>query len=160
MNKSKLITEIIQQLETAYQKAVAAADQARDTATDAENIAENKYDTLGLEAAYLAHGQSQRAAELKADLNAFNSLTTANCNIEDEITVGTLIVLTDINDDMLYLFLGPAAGGLKVKYHNQEFLVISPSAPLGSALSGHYVNDEIVLTLAGITQHFDVTAIY
>jgi transcription elongation GreA/GreB family factor len=34
-------------------------------ATHSENIVANKYDTLAVEAAYLAHGQSMRFAELK-----------------------------------------------------------------------------------------------
>jgi hypothetical protein len=58
MNKAILCAVIVDQLEVAVNSASAAADQARDTATDKQNVAENKYDTLGLEAAYLAHGRS------------------------------------------------------------------------------------------------------
>jgi hypothetical protein len=42
-----------------------AVRAAHETATHEENIAENKYDTLGLEAAYLATGQARRAEAIR-----------------------------------------------------------------------------------------------
>ena len=39
--------------------------------THEENIAENKYDTLGLEAAYLAQGQAQRVNECYLSIQQF-----------------------------------------------------------------------------------------
>ena len=42
-----------------------AARVAHEAATHEENIAENKYDTLGLEAAYLAAGQTRRAEAIR-----------------------------------------------------------------------------------------------
>lgn len=56
VDKKLLILQIIADLNAAIQTALAAADDARATATNKENVAENRYDTLGLEAAYLAHG--------------------------------------------------------------------------------------------------------
>jgi hypothetical protein len=79
-NKTLLLEQIVAVLEAAYESAVEAANQARDTATNGENVAENKYDTLGLEAAYLAHGQSQRAVDLKIEIAAFKNLAPAHGN--------------------------------------------------------------------------------
>lgn len=42
-----------------------AARAAHEAATREENIDENKYDTLGLEAAYLATGQARRAEAIR-----------------------------------------------------------------------------------------------
>jgi hypothetical protein len=53
-----LISAIVEKLELELSTAVAASQQARDSATHSENIAANRYDTLAVEAAYLAHGQS------------------------------------------------------------------------------------------------------
>jgi len=50
MNKKRLVEQIIFELTTLLQQTVQAAQQAYDTATSEENVAENKYDTLGLEA--------------------------------------------------------------------------------------------------------------
>ncbi|MGS0681986.1 GreA/GreB family elongation factor [Shewanella sp. 125m-7] len=71
---NKLNTLILAALENAYASASAAASRAHETATGSESIAENKYDTFGLEASYLAHGQSMRAAQCRADIEAFRQL--------------------------------------------------------------------------------------
>jgi transcription elongation GreA/GreB family factor len=143
MNKSQLLDKIISVLETAYQNAVEAADQAHATATDGENIAENKYDTLGLEAAYLAHGQSQRAADLKVEIADFKILSRNDCSTDDEISVGTAVVMLDETGREQTLFIGPGAGGLKLAHQGKDYLVITPAAPLGKALLGCYSHDEI-----------------
>ena len=57
-----LITDIVEQLKLELSTAVAASQQAHDSATHSENIAANKYDTLAVEAAYLENGKSLRIA--------------------------------------------------------------------------------------------------
>ncbi|WP_236860664.1 hypothetical protein [Candidatus Reidiella endopervernicosa] len=74
MNKSELHENILQVLTALCRVANKAAMDAYNTATDDENVAENKYDTLGLEASYLAQGQAQRVAECEADLAVFRQL--------------------------------------------------------------------------------------
>lgn len=60
MNKQMLLDDIQEKLKLTLQAATEAAMRAYNTATDDENVAENQYDTLALEASYLAHGQAQR----------------------------------------------------------------------------------------------------
>ena len=61
MDKSLLQQQVLERLAEDLLQTEQAARAAHETATHAENIAENKYDTLGLEAAYLATGQARRA---------------------------------------------------------------------------------------------------
>ena len=74
MNKKLLAETLLIALSDVHQSAVDAAKRAYDTATDNENVAENKYDTLALEAAYLAQGQSLRVEQCEADLIAFKEI--------------------------------------------------------------------------------------
>ena len=71
MDKWLLLDAIVGEITSALDNSLAAAEEARATATNKENAAENKYDTLGLEAAYLAHGQSERVLQLEGDLAAY-----------------------------------------------------------------------------------------
>lgn len=159
MNKSHLLKQIVQELEALHQVAVQAAQQAYNTATHEENVAENKYDTLGLEAAYLAQGQSRRVAECEADLAAFNRLTATTFSAESPIAIGALVELKDELGIEHSLFLGPAAGGLKLSFNEKEIMVITPSAPLGQALMGNSVGDEVAMTVAGQKKHYEVVAV-
>ena len=60
MDKKTLLRLITEKLAAVLEVAVRAAQTAHETATHEENGAEKMYDTLGLEAAYLAAGQSRR----------------------------------------------------------------------------------------------------
>ena len=147
INKQKLIRQIIETLEQVYQDAYAAAMRAYETATDEENEAENKYDTLGLEASYLAQGQSKRVNECEADLNAFKKLNNIALADSEFITIGSIIDLLDESGFELILFLGPAAGGLKINYENSLITIITPSSPLGKKLNKRHIDDEIEIVV-------------
>ncbi len=144
-------------LKQVHQGAVDAASRAHDTATADENEAENKYDTLGLEAAYLAHGQSQRVAECEADLLAFSKLMAkGGATHQQGISSGALFILKDEQGVEQTLFLGPAAGGLKIRYMGRNVLIITPSAPLGKAVQGCLIDDEVEVILAGQKKYYQL----
>lgn len=65
MDKFLLQQHVLERLADDLLQAEQAVRAAHETATHEENIAENKYDTLGLEAAYLAAGQARRAAAIR-----------------------------------------------------------------------------------------------
>jgi transcription elongation GreA/GreB family factor len=158
VNRTRLLEEIINHLEASLKLNIGAAEQAHETATHSENVAENRYDTLGLEAAYLAHGQSQRVVAGEVDIVSFKALR--DLPHSESITLGSLVALADEDDRTQLLFIGPAAGGLKLVFDQNEIVVITPSAPLGQSLMGHFVHEEIEFSAAGKTNIFDITAIY
>jgi transcription elongation GreA/GreB family factor len=143
--KQKLIEHLTLQLEVNYKTALAAAKRAHSTSTDKANIAENKYDTLALEAAYLAEGQAKRASECHADLDAIKSLTAIDYTLDDAIAVGCLVTLIDQNESHLSLFIAPVSGGLKFVFEDRAIIVITQSSPLGNRLLGKFVDDEFEL---------------
>ena len=61
MDKSLLQQQVLDRLAEDLLQAEEAALVAHEAATHEENIAVNKCDTSGLEAAYLANGQARRA---------------------------------------------------------------------------------------------------
>ena len=68
MDKFLLQQQVLHRLAEDLLQAEQAVRAAHETATHEENIAENKYDTLGLEAAYLATGQVRRADAIRQAL--------------------------------------------------------------------------------------------
>ena len=159
MNKSLLLKQIQQELEALLQVAKEAAHQAYTTATHEENVAENKYDTLGLEAAYLAQGQSRRVAECEADVAAYKGVAVTMFSPQTPIAIGALIELKDEFGDEKLLYLGPAAGGLTFAFKQQTITIITPSAPLGAALMGLFVADELTIKVATKEIHYEVIAV-
>nr|WP_283102684.1 GreA/GreB family elongation factor [Shewanella abyssi] len=156
----------------AYQDAVDAAKRAHDTATGSESVAENKYDTFGLEASYLAHGQSVRVAQCKDDMLAYEqlfgvlkqkavigALQDVSIKAEKKVALGDLVELIDENDKLSRLFLGPSGGGLKVQTAEGSFMLITPQSPIGQKLLTREIGDEITLTIAGKAQHYEIDTI-
>lgn len=157
IDKHKLTLAIIDDLESALKSALSAAEQAKETATNKENAAENKYDTLGLEAAYLAHGQSERVLQLGKTLEAFENLTPANHH--SEASLGSLVSLTDDTGTTTTVFIGPEGGGLLVDFEGTRVTVVTDRSPLGYGLLGSAEGDEVTIEIAGKQVTYTITSL-
>ncbi|MDD1960462.1 GreA/GreB family elongation factor [Pseudomonas sp. 39004] len=145
MDKPLLLTRIVATLEHDVDVLSRAAQTAYESATAEENIAENKYDTLGLEASYLATGQARRTAEIRQALQIYQQLLLRDYDPLRGIQVSNLVTLEDEDGQQRRLFLGPEAAGLKIGAGDELVTVITPRSPLGQQLMGKRVDDEVSL---------------
>jgi len=159
MIKAALIAAIIKHLEETRDKALIAAEAARATAVDKENIAENKYDTLGLEAAYLAHGQSSRVQEIVLELAEFYKLATLKAAGPIAVSLGSLVHLTDDKNNSRWLLVGPGAAGLTINHGNITVTVITSDSPLGKSIIGATIDDEVSFAVADQLNWFSIVEI-
>ncbi|WP_224984155.1 GreA/GreB family elongation factor [Geomonas agri] len=120
-----------------------AAKAAHEAAIHEENIPDNKYDTLSLEASYVAQGQANRAQELKHALQTYRHLALHSFGEADTIRLTALVTLQDEEGTSKTFFIGPQEGGLKLHVDGEEILVITAASPLGSQLIGKSVGDEV-----------------
>lgn len=152
MDKSALLARIVETLARGEEVLRRAAQAAYEAATAEENIAENKYDTLSLEASYLATGQARRTAEIRQSLLAYQQLLLRDYDPARGIQISNLVTLEDENGDQRLLFLGPEAAGLKISAGDEQVTVITSRSPLGQQLLGKKVDDEVRLLVAAVTQ--------
>lgn len=152
MDKHALHQAIIATLEENVRTLERAAQTAYEAATAEENIAENKYDTLSLEASYLATGQARRTAELRQALLAYRQLTLRAYAPSQGIQVSQLIELEDTDGTIRRVFLGPEGAGLNITLAGRQVTVITPRSPLGQQLLGKRVDDEIHLSIGATAQ--------
>ena len=151
VNKRAIIKKIIDKLTGELELYFRAADFARVEATHEQNKAEHKYDTRGLEASYLARGQSRQAAELEAAIAEFEKLGARPFAAGEAIGPGALVELEHGGEKLIY-FLGPRAGGTEVIHDRKEILVITPQSPLGAQLMGKKQGDQPELVLGSSRQ--------
>jgi len=156
MNKIQLHQQLMIHLQQLLNNAKSAAKRAHETATNEENIAENKYDTLALEAGYLAQGQSQRVTQCLADLEACVNLPMRQ-STQGEL--GALMVLVDANEQAKYVLICPVAGGVKLQWDQHSVLVITPQSPLGSALLNQQEDDQVSVAVANKLHTYDILQI-
>lgn len=160
MDKFLLQQQVLERLAEDLLQVEEAARVAHETATHEENIAENKYDTLGLEAAYLATGQARRAAAIRQAMALWRQFRPVAYEASQGIQVGALVCLADANDRQQHLFLGPPGGSMKLVCGDLTVQVISGDAPLGQALLGKLEGDEVSLQGAPARQTFEVLRVH
>lgn len=158
MNKADLVQIIIQHLEKKLQVAHASTQRAIDAATDEETVPEHKYDTLALEASYLAHGQAMRVQESEEELRQYRTLVLRDF-VDARIAVGAYIELVDENDIEKAFFIGPCSGGLTVEWQGKEVFVLTPKSPLGRALMGKEEGEDVEMKIGDKTTCYEVVTI-
>jgi transcription elongation GreA/GreB family factor len=158
MNKRALIKKIVARLTDELGVYFRAAQASRAEATHEQSKAENKYDTRGLEASYLAHGQSRQAAEIQGAIAAFEKLDARKFGAGEPIDVGAFVEL-EFNGEKTAYFIGSRAGGTEVLHEKRDVLVITPQSPLGGQLLGKKQGDILRLKLAGAQNQYQVTAV-
>ncbi|MGE3311048.1 MAG: transcription elongation factor GreAB [Limisphaerales bacterium] len=144
MNKQEVLNQIVAQLIDDAELYLRAARSAQSEATDEQSKAENKYDTRGLEAAYLARGQSRQAAETEEAVAQFRALTIRDFTSDEPIDLGAIVELKGPREKDYY-FIGPSMGGTEVTHDGREITVITPASPLGQQLAGHKSGDKVKL---------------
>lgn len=146
INKANLIKLVLSELETSLASAISNAHSAHQDATHEQSKAETQYDSLGIEMAYLAEGQAKRITSLKQEittLTQFSARFTQDAE-QNVVQVGSLVELVDCDDNpQLWCFILPIQGGLAIHYQTHKISVISPNAPLATALLGRAIDDEV-----------------
>ena len=137
-----------------------AGRAAHEAATHEESVAENKYDTLGLEASYLATGQARRAEAIRQAMAHWRQFRPSPYDASQGIQLGALVCLVDSDEKQQQFFLGPEGGSMKLVSGGQSVQVISREAPLGEAMVGKCKGDEVSIKVALSRKQFQVLRIY
>lgn len=141
MNKESFRKQILAKLTADHQLLLQAAKSSHAAATHEDNVPDSKYETLALEASYIAQGQANRALEIKLAIDAYRQMTMHNFTAQSPIRLSALVHLEDDEGNEKQVFIGPAAGGLKLEYEETEIMLITPESPLGQELIGRLADD-------------------
>jgi transcription elongation GreA/GreB family factor len=133
MNKMQLLEQIIARLGENLRMLENAARASHAEATHESSKAENKYDTRGLEAAYLAGGQARQVREILDAIKVYQTLAVRDFASDEPIEMTALVELDSAGVRNTY-FIGPKSGGLEIEIQGKEITVITPQSPLGQNL--------------------------
>ena len=160
MNKAHALEQIIIALERDLAALQAAVKVAHESATHGESVAENKYDTRGLEAAYLAHGQAKRAEEIDASLQVYEDVSKQTLvHSYHEAGISCLVQLEDQDGLTRWLWVGEEAGGLQFEFDDKACTIITPKSPLGAALIGRQLGDIFELRVGDNLLEYEVISL-
>ena len=158
MDKSRLIKQIVASLGQSLGVLEKAARASHAEATHESNKAESKYDTRGLEAAYLAGGQARQAKEILDSIEIYEALTAKEFAADEPIDLTSLVELDAGGTRSLY-FIGPKNGGLEIEHQRKEITVITPQSPLGQNLMGKKAGQHWTAKLGGSVVKYHIVSV-
>lgn len=144
--KKKIIEAIQGELRRELESIERSAKDAWEGATHEENRPEHNKDMRATEASYVAIGQSARARELAEAIGKLAVLRTDPWGEGDPIDVGALVTIeTSDGGTRLVVMIVPAGGGVTIEQGSDRVRAVTPQAPLGEALMGSSVGDEVTV---------------
>jgi transcription elongation GreA/GreB family factor len=158
MNKAELLKRIVVSLGESLSVLQNAARASHAEATHESSKAENKYDTRGLEAAYLAGGQARQAKEIVDSIKLYESLEAKDFSAADPIDLTALVELEYDGARSLY-FVGPRNGGLEIEFGDEEVTLITPQSPLGQSMMGKKKGQNWTTKLGGATIKYQIVSV-
>jgi transcription elongation GreA/GreB family factor len=158
MDKRPLLKKIVASLSESLEILTKAAKASHAEATHESSKAESKYDTRGLEAAYLAGGQARQAKELIESIELYESLPTKAFAADEPIDLTAVVELESDRAPSCY-FIGPKNGGLEIEYKGKEVTLITPQSPLGQELVGKKAGQRWTAKLGGAMVKYHILSV-
>jgi len=158
MEKARLIKQIVASLTESLGVLEKAARASHAEATHESSKAESKYDTRGLEAAYLAGGQARQAKEILDSIKLYEALTTHDFAADEPVDLTALVELETDGARSTY-FIGPKNGGLEIECQRKEIMVITPQSPLGQNLMGRKAGQRWTAKLGGSVVKYHIVSV-
>jgi transcription elongation GreA/GreB family factor len=159
MNKNQLLKRIVASLSESLGLLEKAARASHAEATHESSKAESKYDTRGLEAAYLAGGQARQAKEILDSIKVYETLVAKDFPLDEPIDLTALLEL-DSDGARSMFFIGPRNGGLEIEFDGQEITVITPQSPLGQNLMGKKASQRWTARLGGSNIQYHIVSVH
>jgi transcription elongation GreA/GreB family factor len=154
-DKVELLQCIIARLSHDLDVLFTAAKTAHEAATHDENAPDNKYDTLALEASYVAQGQANRAQEIRKSIELYKRLQPKGA-ADDTIRLTSLVTLEQADGTVKMMFIGPIEGGLKIEHQGKTIMVITPGSKMGRELIGKSVGDSVEIKSGTSSMEYEI----
>lgn len=145
LDKSRILAAVCARLERDHEALLESQRATQRGATHEEARPENDKDTRALEATYLARGLAERVTAMGEARQVLAVLPLRDFGEADPVALGALVTLEGEDGERRHYLLLPEAGGLRVEVDGLEVTCLSPRAPLGRALVGKHLDDEVEL---------------
>lgn len=142
MDKTIILSAVIDELKTEKQEIEAGLKTTKQTAIDAPSPMQSHSDTTKFQMNILADNLKRSLEEKENSINALILFSQNQPNSSSIIQMGSVIELREAGSVKFYFIL-PAGGGIKIEKNNKIITVITPQTPLAAALQGKSKSDKI-----------------
>ncbi len=156
VKKEKILKLVLQYLDEKYEVLKRSAMDAKDAATNEESKAENKYDTRGLEASYLAGAQAKRTEELKESIFLLKKIKPELLVPKENISLYSLVHVQIEDEIEKFFFVLPVQGGVSVNDGKNDVHTITLSSPLGKLLYNKQEGDDFEMKVGSEFKYYEI----
>ena len=158
-DKEALRRELRAAIARDHEKLVAAQELTSSGIVHPDARSEGSKDMRATEASYIARGQAQRAEALARDLALVDAMPLRRFGEGDAIALSAWVTLADDDGHEQELFVAPAGGGIELVLADRVIRTVTPAAPIGRALIGARLGDEVEVPRGEEMMRYAVVAI-
>jgi hypothetical protein len=147
-NKAALRAALLAELREQLEVLRAAQRATHEGATHEEMRPEGIKDMRSTEVSYLARGQAERVVALMEEIALVERMELRSFARDGAIALSALVAVESEAGATSLYWLAPAGGGVKLSVDGEPVTVVTPKSPLGRALLGASVGDEVELVTA------------
>jgi transcription elongation GreA/GreB family factor len=157
-DKAKVRDALIASMREALAVMAHSAKDAAQGATHAESRSEGDKDMRATEESYVARGKAMRTEELAEELGRAEATRWRDYGAKDAIAAGALVLVSIDEAPRVFLVSG-YGGGRVLVVDRVEITVVAPATPVGRALCGKKVGDDLELAIKGAMREWVIDAI-
>ena len=147
-DKREIIEYVINKLKQDLKVTKKTFEQSNKDASELPGPMQSRYDTMGIETAWLADGMAGRISELEKDIYTMEHLKIPKTR--DKILICSVVGLRDTStEERQDYFILPSGGGEEIPYNGSALTIISNKSPLSQSLFGHKQGDKVQVELPG-----------
>jgi len=161
MDKTDLVGQLLRQLETSARAALSARDAIIQEARDGATPDEKREDARAAhQAQSLGRAQQKRAQTAMASADALAMFKPPKLPPTAKIGLGAVVEIEDAdNGEGRTFFLAPVGAGITLHGPggDGDFVVVTPTSPIGRAVIGRGTGDIVDVTVDGDVREWQIT---
>lgn len=161
MQKALLVQQLTEQLRQSVRVALAAGKEAAEEAQHGATPAERRENAqASREYAYVAKGQTRRAAAANQELDRLERFRPQALRAGARVAIGAIVEIEDEDSgEGRTFFLAPAGAGRVLTGPGGDGIitVVTPSSPIGAAVLGKRCGDVVDVTVKREVREWAIT---
>jgi len=160
IDKNRLLQSLRSQLQIALATLLLQQQDSQRAATHEENRSEHSKDTRATEQSYLARGLATRVADLRRTTLQLATAKARSFQSDEPVAATALVAIRVEQESQQQIWwLIPAAGGFELNESGMRIRTLTPTTPLGRALTGLQVGDDETFTTPRGQRSFELLEI-
>jgi hypothetical protein len=160
MDKTVLLENLLDILNKELTTSVAQYESSKFNSIDAPHRMESRYDTSGIEAAWLTDGLAGKIQEKRKLIAQVTNFSHNAVKITNKVAPGSVVEAVEKNTGTkhLYFLLPFSTGGYVLNHDGAEITIVGIGSPIGKQMLSKQLNDTFSTGVNNTV--FQITGIY